>query len=60
MAYKKTLLNNFPRNFYIWSAMVNGTCMQNIKIASHRAKFRAEIKCFPQILFPARTISRSI
>ena len=57
--FQKILLHNFPQNFYIWSAIVNGTCMQKIKI-SHRAKFRAKSKCFPQILFPVRTILRSI
>ena len=56
---QKILLDNFPRNFYIWSAIVNGTCMQKIKIG-HRAKFRAKSKCFPQILFPVRAILRSI
>ena len=29
---QKTLLSNFPRNFYIWSAIVTGACMQKIKI----------------------------
>ena len=56
---QKILLDNFPRNFYIWSAIVNGTCMQKIKIG-HRAKFRARSKCFLQILFPVRAILRSI
>ena len=53
------LLHNFSQNFYIWSAIVNGTCMQKIKIG-HLAKFWAKSKCFPQILFPVRTILRSI
>ena len=54
---QKILLDNFPRNFYIWSAMiVNGTRMQKIKIG-HRVKFRAKNKCFPQILFPVRAIA---
>ena len=26
---QKILLDNFSRNFYIWSAVVNGACMQN-------------------------------
>ena len=56
---QKILLDNFSRNFYIWSAIVIGTCMQKIKIG-HRAKFRAKSKCFPQILFPVRAILRSI
>ena len=34
---QKILLDNFSRNLYIWSAIVNGTCMQKIKIG-HRAK----------------------
>ena len=34
---QEILLNNFTRNFYIWSAIVNGACMQKIKIG-HRAK----------------------
>ena len=25
---QKILLDNFSRNFYIWSAIVNGACMQ--------------------------------
>ena len=32
---------NFPRNFYFWSAIVNGACMQKIKIG-HWANFRAK------------------
>ena len=28
--FQKILLDNFPRNFYIWSTIVNGTCMQKI------------------------------
>ena len=47
---QKIVPDNFSRNFYIWSAIVNGTCMQNIKIG-HRAKFRAKHKCFSHILF---------
>ena len=56
---QKIPLDNFPRNFYIWSAIVNGACMQKIKIG-HRTNFRAKSKCFPQILFPVRAILRSI
>ena len=56
---QKILLDNFPRNFYIWSAIMNGTCKQKIKMG-HRAQFRAKSKCFPQILFPVRAILRSI
>ena len=56
---QKILLDNFSRNFYIWSAIGNGTCMQKIKIG-HPAKFRAKSKCFRQILFPVRAILRSI
>ena len=37
---QKILLDNFSRNFYIWSAIVNGACMQKIKMG-HWAKFRA-------------------
>ena len=37
---QKILLDNFSRNFYIWSAIVNGACMQKIKIG-HRTKFQA-------------------
>ena len=43
---QKILLDNFPRIFYIWSAVMNGTCMQKIKIG-HRAKFRAKRQTFP-------------
>ena len=56
---QKILLDEFPWNFYIWSATVNDACMQKIKIG-HRANFRAKYKCFPQILFPVRAILRSI
>ena len=56
---QKILLDNFSQNFYIGSAIVNGTCMQKIKIG-HRAKFGAKSKCLPQILFPVRAILRSI
>ena len=56
---QKILLDKFPWNFYIWSAIVNDACMQKIKIG-HRANFRAKYKCFPQILFPVRAILRSI
>ena len=37
---QKIPLDNFLRNFYIWSANVSSACMQKIKIG-HRAKFRA-------------------
>ena len=53
------LLGNFPRNFYIWSAIVNGACMQKIKVA-HRAKFRPRKKYFLHILFPVHAILRKI
>ena len=56
---QEILLDNFPWNFYIWSAIVNGACMQKIKIG-HRAKFRARNKYFVQILFPVRAILRKI
>ena len=52
---QEILLDNFPRNFYIWSAIVNDGCMQKIKVG-HRAKFRARNKHFLQILFPVRAI----
>ena len=35
---QKILLGNFLRNFYIWSGIVNGACMQKINIG-HEAKF---------------------
>ena len=56
---QKIPLDNFRRNFYIWSAIMSGACMQKIKIG-HRANFRAKNKCFQQILFPVRAILRSI
>ena len=56
---QEILLDNFSRNFYISSAIVNGACMQKIKIG-HRAKFWAWNKCFVQILFPVRAILRKI
>ena len=58
MAYyslQKIVLDRFPRNFFIWSAIVNDTCMQKIKIG-HRAKFRDRDIFFPQVLFPFRAI----
>ena len=56
---QKILLDNFSRNFYIWSAIVNGACMQKIKIG-HQTKFRARNKCILQILFPVCAISSNI
>ena len=56
---QKIPLDNFPWNFYIWSAIMIGACMQKIK-RGHRANFRAKNKCFKQILFPVRVILRSI
>ena len=56
---QKILLDKFPWNFYIWSAIVNDACMQKNKIG-HRANFRAKYKCFTQILFLVRAILRSI
>ena len=62
MAYyslQKIVLDRFPRNFFIQSAIVNDTCMQKIKIG-HRAKFRDRDNFFPQVLFPFRAILRRI
>jgi len=56
---QEILLDNFTRNFCIWSATVNGVCMQKIKVG-HRAKFRARNKYFLQILFPVCAILRKI
>jgi len=56
---QEILIHNFPWNFYIWSAMVNGACMQKIKVG-HQTKFRARNKYFLQILFPVRAILRKI
>ena len=56
---QKIPLDSFLWNFYIWNAIVNGVCMQKIKIG-HQTNFRAKNKCFPQILFPVRAILRSI
>ena len=56
---QKILLNKFPWNFYIWSAIVNDACMQKIKIG-HQANFRAKYKCFSQVLFWVRAILRII
>ena len=56
---RKILLDNVSRNFYIWSAIVNGACMQKIKIG-HRTKFRARNKCILQILFLVCAISSNI
>ena len=35
---QKILLDNFPRNFYIWSAIVNGVC-----IAKNQDRSRSKI-----------------
>ena len=56
---QKNLLHNFLRNFYIWSAIVNGANMQKFNIG-HRAKFRARNKYLLQLLFPVRAILRKI
>ena len=56
---QEILLDNIPRNFYIWIAIENGACMQKIRVG-HRAKFRAKNKYFLQILFPVRAILRKI
>ena len=56
---QEILLDNFSRNFDIWSAIVNSACMQKIKIG-RRAKFWARNKYFVQILFPVRAILRKI
>ena len=56
---QKIPLDNFPRNFYIRSAIMSGACMQKIKIG-HRANFCAKNKCFRQILFPVCAILRII
>ena len=32
---QEILLDNFPRNFNILSAIVNGACMQKIKVGHH-------------------------
>ena len=56
---QEVLLDKFPRNFYISSAIVNGARMQKIKIG-HRAKFRARSKYFLHTLFPVRAILSKI
>ena len=62
MAYyclQRIVLDRFPRNFFIKSAIVNDTCMLKIKIG-HRAKSRDRDNFFPQVLFPFRMILRRI
>ena len=56
---QEILRDDFPQNVYIWSVIVNGACMQKIKIG-HRPKFRARNNYFVQILFPVRAILRKI
>ena len=59
---QENLLDNFLQNFYIWSAIVNGACMQKMKVG-HRAKakkHRARSKYFLQVLFPVRAILHKI
>ena len=51
--------NNFPRNFYVWSAIVSGAFIQKIKIG-HRANFQAKNKNFWQILFLVHVILSGI
>ena len=64
MAYyslQKIVLDSFPRNFFIQSAIVNDTCMQKIKIKiGHRPKFQDRHNFFPHVLFPFRKILRLI
>ena len=60
MAYyslQEIVLDRFPRNFFIYSAIVNDECMQKLKIG-HCAKFRDKDNFFPQILFPFCAILR--
>ena len=52
---QEILLDNFPQNLYIWSAIVNGMCMQKIKVG-HQARFWARNKYCLRILFPVRMI----
>ena len=48
--FKKILLDIFFRNFQIWSAIVNGTCMQKIKIG-HQANFELKTNVFCRFYF---------
>ena len=53
MAYyslQKIVLDRFPRNFFIYSAIVNDECMQKIKIG-HCAKFRDRDNFFRRFYF---------
>ena len=62
MAYyslQKIVLDRFPRNFFIQSAIVNDKCMQKSKIG-HRAKFWDRDNFYQQVLFPFRAILRRI
>ena len=52
---QKIVLDKFPQNVFIWSAIVKDTCMQKINIG-HRTKFRDKDKFFSQVLFPVRSI----
>ena len=36
---QENLLDNFLRNFYIWSAIVNGACMQKLRFNFRCANF---------------------
>ena len=56
---QKILLDNFLRNVFIWNAIMNAACMQKIRIG-HGVNFRGKHKCFPQVLFPVRSILGSI
>ena len=54
---QKIVLDKFPLNVFILSAVVNDTCMQKMKLG-HRAKFGDRDNFFPQVLFPFRMILR--
>ena len=56
---QKIVLDKFPRDLFILSAIVNDTCMQKMKIG-HRAKFRDRDNFFRQIFFLFRAILRRI
>ena len=57
MAYRKFYKIIFPETF-IFKVPSSMSMVRACKKIGHRAKFRANSKCFPQILFPVRAILR--
>ena len=48
---QKIPLDNFPRHFYISSAIASGACMQKIKIGHRRETFELKTNVFGRFYF---------